>query len=244
MINGDIIFQDLHFERLFSSLQTMQFEKPDFFTADYLLQQIQELVKANNHQPLARIRVTIFRGDGNLYDTDHQPNFIIQSHTLTAFPAFNEQGFCIAVYKDARKTCDVFSHIKSNNYLPYAMAALWSRKNNFDDALIVNCYNRIAEATTSNIFLVKDGIIKTPLLSEGCISGVTRQYLLPCFQSENILCEETILSEDDILNADEIFLTNTGFYIQWIRQYGTKFYANKTAKELYEQFIAPLFIRI
>ena len=241
MINSNIILQDLHFERLFSSLQTMQFEKRDNFTKEHLLQQIQELAVKNNHTSLSRIRINIFRGDGGLYDVENnQPNYIIQNWSLPQFPTYNEQGLSIDIYKNARKTSDAFSHLKSNNYLPYAMAALWCKKNNFNDALIINCYDRIAEATTSNVFIVKDGKLKTPALSEGCIAGVTRRYLLTCFQKENISCEEGKITLNDVMNADEILFTNTGWFIQWVKQCGNKTYTNQTSKVLYKKFITPL----
>ena len=241
MISGKIIFEDLHFERLLLSLQIMQFDKPDFFTPDYLLQQIQSLVLKNNHQQLARIRINFFRGDGNLHEIENnQLNYIIQSWPLQQFPYYHLQGITTGIYKEARKTSDAFSHIKSNNYLPYVMATLWSKKNNFDDALILNCHNRIAEATTSNIFIVKDDVIKTPALSEGCVAGVTRHFLLSCMKKDNIRIEETKITIDEVMNADEIFLTNTGWHIKWIQQCGNKPYTNKTSEFLYEQYITPL----
>ena len=79
-----------------------------------------------------------------------------------------------------------FSHIKTNNYLPYLMGALWAKENKLDDAVILNNYNRVADATIANIFLVKNSIITTPSLSEGCVDGVMRKYLLHSFQKENI----------------------------------------------------------
>ena len=240
LVNGTILFLNFHLERLFFSLHTMQFDKPATFTKDNLLQQIFSLVSKNNHQHLARIRLTIFRGDGNLYDISNQPNYIIQSEMLPGFPAYNERGLSLCIYKDARKTADAFSNIKNNNFLPYAMAAVWCKKNNFDDALVLNGYGNIAEATTSNIFIVKDNVILTPALTEGCVAGVTRRYLLRCFTKENIAFEETRLTEEDVYNADEMFLTNTGWHIQWIKQLGTKIYTNQTSKTQYQQFITPL----
>ena len=244
MIDGNIILQHLHWQRLFSSLQTLQFDVSQFFTADYLSQQIKNLTQTNHHQQLARIRITVFRGDGNLYDTENnQPHFLIQSWALNHFPNFNEEGFSIDVYNDARKSSDLFSSLKNNNYLPYAMAAIWSRKNNLDDALIANSYNRIAEATTSNIFVVKENVIKTPALHEGCIAGVIRKHLLDCLKHAGLHCEETELTIDDLLDADELFLTNAGWYIQWVKCFRSKPYTNKTSKYLYHQFIAPLLIK-
>ncbi len=62
------------------------------------------------------------------------------------------------------------------------MGALWAKENKLDDAVIFNNYNRVADATIANIFLVKNNIITTPSLNEGCVAGVMRKYLLHCFQ--------------------------------------------------------------
>src|SRR3954470_7002712 len=64
---GRILLSDFHFTRLFSSLNTLQFYVPPFFTAEYLYGQVIELVKMNSHDPLARARLIVFRGDGGLY---------------------------------------------------------------------------------------------------------------------------------------------------------------------------------
>ncbi len=240
LIDGNIILQHLHWQRLFSSLKILQFDVPNFFTQDYLLQQIQILAKQNNHQQLARIRLTIFRGDGNLHDADNQTNFIIQSWSLQQFPIFNEEGLVIDIFEDARKSADLFSSIKTNNYLPYAMAIKWCKTKNINDALILNCNQRIAEATTSNVFVVKDNVIKTPALPEGCIAGVVRNHLLSCIKNAGLICEETTLTIEDILDADEVFLTNAGWYIQWVKHLRSKTFTNATASFLFNQFITPL----
>src|SRR6476469_9842294 len=70
MINGKIVLEALHMERLFNSLQLMQFDKPAYFTASYIQQQIQDLVIANDHRQLARVRLMVFRGNGDLYEVE------------------------------------------------------------------------------------------------------------------------------------------------------------------------------
>jgi aminodeoxychorismate lyase len=242
MANGKIVLSDYHFERLFSSLQLLQFEKPDYFTAKYLLEQIIKLAKENDHLKLAKIRLTIFRGSGGLYDTeDLFPNYIIQTSEYdTANNQLNENGFVIDIFKDAKRACDNYSHIKSNNYLPYAMAALWAKRNNLNDALVLNAHNRIADATVANVFILKGGILKTPALTEGCINGVMRRYLLECMQARGMQIEETSLSVDDVLTASEVFLTNAVYGIKWVTRCAESEYNKPFAAELYKQFIAPL----
>ncbi|CAF1525226.1 unnamed protein product, partial [Adineta steineri] len=79
---------------------------------------------------------------------------------------------------------------------------------------VLNSNDTIADATIANMFIVKDGIIKTPSLDEGCIAGIMRRYLLQCFDKEEILFKETKIEVKDIFEADEIFLTNTIFWHQ------------------------------
>lgn len=237
-----IILPDLHFERLFTSLETLKFETPKHFTADHLQEQILALTKKNKHDKLARIRLTIFRGDGGLYDEQNNtPNYIIQTWALNPVTNnLNENGLIIDIYKDAKKSCDSFSHIKSNNYLAYAMAALWAKQNQLNDALLLNNFNRIADATIANIFIIQNGIIKTPALSEGCVSGTMRKHLLRSFTKENIPVQETQITINDLLTASEVFLTNAIYGIKWVRQSGGKTYLNISTAEFHKTFIFPL----
>ena len=241
-VNGKIIHANEHFERFFSSLELLQFDKPNYLTAAYLIEHITKLLQQNGHTKLARIRLTLFRGNGGLYDAEnHFPNYIIQTWDLnTSNNKLNENGLVIDIYKDAKKVCDSFSHLKSNNYLSYAMAALWAKKNYLNDALLLNPYDTIADATIANIFIVHNGIIKTPAITEGCVNGIMKNYLLQCLRKENIPVEETTLSIDDVLQAQEVFLTNSIYGIKWVKQCGNSNYVLQTAVLLHKKFIEPL----
>lgn len=243
VLNGTILLSDYHFERLFSSLQLLQFEVPNYMTADYLQAQILEVAKKNHHNKLSRVRLTIYRGDGGLYDAiSHFPNYIIQTWDLNpANNLLNENGLVIDIFSDAKKVCDNYSHIKSNNYLSYAMAALWAKKNHLNDAILLNPYNRIADATIANIFMVKNSQIKTPKLTEGCVSGVMRRYLLQCLKDENMPFEEAEIDVEELLQADEVFLTNGIYGIRWVKQLRENNYTNDVSALLHKKIITPLF---
>lgn len=243
MINGKIVLKDYHFERLFSSLELLQFEKPQYLIPQYFEEQITELVAKNNHSKLARIRLMIFRGDGELYGGQNKfPNHIIQTwERKETYNQLNRDGFVIDIFKDSRKGCDKYSHIKSNNYLSYVMAALWAQTNNLNDAILLNAYDAIADATIANIFILKDGVVKTPSLTEGCVSGVMRKHLLKCMREEGIPVEEKSINVEEVLQAQEVFLTNAAYGIRWVKQCGKSEYGNAFAKMLYNKFVTPLF---
>lgn len=237
MENGQIVLEPLHFERLFTSLDQLRFKRPSFFTPEHLRRQVLEIAEKNKHQSLARIRLTVFRGEGGLYELDDQaPHYIIQSWPLNpSVNKLNENGLVAGIYKDARKACDGFSHIKSNNYLAYAMAALWAKEQKMNEAFVLNSFDRIADATIANIFIVKDGLVKTPSLAEGCVGGVMRKYLLQLLRSENIPVEETQLEIEDVLQASEIFLTNAIQGIKWVKQLGENGFDNSLAAHLHHK---------
>ena len=94
---------------------------------------------------------------------NHFPNCIIQSWPLEQEGfQLNENGLVTGIYSSARKTMDSFSNIKSNNYLPYAMAALHSKKQKWNDAFLLNTNGTICDSTIANVFIIKDDIILTP----------------------------------------------------------------------------------
>ncbi len=243
MMNGKILLRSLHFERLFSSLETLQFDKPKLFTADMLEQQITELAVKNKHTLLGRVRLMVFRGDGGLYDTeDNHPNYLIQTWEMSAANnKLNENGLMVDIFPDARKACDKYSAVKNNNYLGYVMAALWAKKYKLNDALVLNSNDRIADATIANVFIIKDGIIKTPALTEGCVAGVTRRYILQCLRKESIPVEEAAITLEDIADASEIFLTNAAYGMRWVASCGKNNYIQKATSLLYQKFIEPLY---
>ena len=243
IINGHILLKHLHFQRLFSSLETLQFSIPPLLTSHYFIEQITELLQLNQHQKLARVRLVVYRGDGGLYDLDdNSPNFIIQSWPGSIESTYlNETGLAADLFPDAVKTTDRFSSIKSNNYLGYVMGAIWAKQQKLDDVFLCNARNCIADATIANVFIVNNGIIKTPSITEGCVGGVMRKHLLECFKEESLPFIEGGISQEELLNASEVFLTNANYGIRWVRKVGNSSFDNRTSSFLHDKFIIPLF---
>lgn len=242
VINGKIILGNYHFERLFAALKQMKFQQPVYFTPGYLEDQVLTLVRKNYHQKMARVRLTIFRGDGGLYDVNnHYPHHLVQSWELNpANNQLNENGLVIDVYPDAHKTADAFSAIKSNNYLPYLMAAIWAKEQKLNDAIVLNAFERVADASIANVFIIKDGIVKTPSLEEGPVNGVMRRYLLDCFRREGIPVETGMVKVEDLVLASEIFLTNAITGIRWVKEVGSHTYRHQMAAVFYKDFVSSL----
>lgn len=240
---GKILLEQLHLERLFHTLHVLQFKPPTYFTAEYIVDAIQQLVAKNQHHQLARVRVTIYRGDGGIYDEqNHFPHLLIQTWTLNPMNnRLNENGLEIDIYAAAVKQADHFSLLKSNNYLGYTMAALWAKEHHLNDAILLNPQGNIADATIANVFIINNGTIITPALSEGPVSGVMRRYMLKQLQERGYEVKEGIVSVDDLANASEVFLTNAIYGMRWVKQCGKIAYSHQLVPHLYKEILSDMF---
>jgi branched-chain amino acid aminotransferase len=242
MKNGQLIFEDEHFARLWKGMGLLQFDIPKHFTVELLQKEIGELVKKNGHEAAARIRLNIIRGDGGLYDAkNHQPNYIIQTWPLAAGNGeWNSNGLVLGIYEDAKKSCDLLSNVKHNNYLPYVMAALQVKKEKWNDAVVLNTNGRICDSTIANIFIIKENTIYTPSLSEGCVAGVMRKIILQHLANTNWVVVEKGLSVENLLTADEVFLTNSIYNIRWVQRIGETTYQNTVTQQIFADIIQTI----
>lgn len=241
VVNQKIILGKYHFERFFAGLKLIQFEIPGSLSPRKLTGQIYRLCKKNNCNELARIRLSAFRGNGNINDGINKLDYIIECGPANkSVNEFNGHGLVLGLYPDAKKSCDAFSNIKSANFLPYVMAAQYAKQNKLDDCLILNMHDRIADTTIANIFLVRDKKIITPPLSEGCINGVMRRYLLEQLTNGKYNVEEKPVTQNDLEKADEVFLTNAMFGIRWVKQFNNKAYSYSQTTKIYKQIVEPL----
>lgn len=230
VVEGNILYREHHFERLFVGLKILKFIIPSIFTKQGLDEEVNELCKKNKCEKLARVRISVSRGNGGLYDCDNKFSYLIECWPLEN-EGLNENGLVIDIYPYARKSIDTFSNLKSANYLSYVMAAVWAKENKLNEALIMNSKERICDATISNVFWVKDGKLFTLPLSEGCVDGIMRRNLLEI----NTTISQELLTENILLNADEVFLTNVITGIRWVGQFREKKYTNKIAGKLFAE---------
>jgi len=234
MTNGKLLFEDDHFARLWKGLTILQFDLPKHFSPENLQEQIVALAKKNEHTASARLRLNVFRGDGGLYDAvNHSPNYFIQSWQLPESSGnLNSNGLVVGIYPDVKKTYDVLCNLKHNNYLPYLMGALYAKKEKWNDAIILNSAGRICDTTIANIFMIKDEIIYTPSLTEACVAGVMRNYIIRNSKTAGFEVVEKEVTIEDILQADEVFITNTIRNIQWVQSINDKTYSNTIIKKI------------
>lgn len=242
MKHGNLVLEDEHFARLWKGMQVLQFTVPKHFNPDKLTAEVLLIAKKNGHENAARIRITVFRSDGGLYDAaDNFPNYIIETWALPEGNGeLNSNGLDIGIYADVKKSCDILSNLKHNNYLPYVMAALQAKKQKWNDAVVLNSYGRICDSTIANIFLIKGEVIYTPALTEGCVAGVMRKYIIGQLAVTGFTCIEKEITVEELLNADEVFLTNSIYNLRWVKNINDKTFGNIIIQKIYSAVVPTI----
>ena len=241
IVKGVITLEQFHFERLFAGLSLLKLVSPKLLTKEKLQQEILSLCKKNNCDKLARVRLSFFRGNGGLYDEDKTAQYIIECWLLNeSVNKLNENGLVIGVYPDVRKSCDKFSNLKSANFLSYSMAAQYAEENKLNDCIVLNTADNIADSTIANVFIIKNGIVFTPPLTEGCVNGVMRRHVIEGLKVSGIGYKEEALTVNDLMTADEVFLTNAIKGISWVKQFNDNVYSNEKTVEIYTSIIKTI----
>lgn len=99
--------------------------------------------------------------------------------------------------------------LKSGNYLNSVLGLADAKARGADDCVMLNNAGLVTEASTSNVFAVTGGGVRTPPLSAGILAGVTRGLLLQVCRQQAIRVDESDLTADDLRRADEVFLSST-----------------------------------
>ncbi len=115
------------------------------------------------------------------------------------------------------------------------LAGLYKKSKNLDDCLLVNDKGHIIESISSNIFAVKNGVLYTTPVSDGCVEGVMRKKIMEVAAKNRIAVQEVSILQNILLSSDELFLTNSIRGIRWVVAYKQKRYFNNTSKILTEK---------
>ena len=88
----------------------------------------------------------------------------------------------------------------------------------FDDVLLLNEREELSECTAANIYVVKGGQTSTPLLSSGCLAGVSRLTLMDLARQAGSPIIERAIPKEELFEADEVFITSTTRQVQPVNQ--------------------------
>jgi branched-subunit amino acid aminotransferase/4-amino-4-deoxychorismate lyase len=120
-----------------------------------------------------------------------------------------QKGFRTVVSSIRRNSQSPLPRLKSANFLESTLAKREAKKAGVEDALFLNDKGLLAEASTSNIFLVANGVLKTPGLESGILSGITREVILELALQLDIDVVEQDVELEELFQTEEAFITNS-----------------------------------
>ncbi|MCH2400751.1 MAG: branched-chain-amino-acid transaminase [Pirellulales bacterium] len=223
LLYGDGVFEGLrsyggkvfrlheHVVRLFESAKAIWLEIP--LTQQALCDAIDQMVKTNEIED-GYIRVIVTRGVGTLGLDPRKcndPQVIIIADAIALYPSeYYENGLEIITVSVNRNHPTALSpRIKSLNYLNNILAKIEGIQSGCIEALMLNHKGEIAECTGDNIFLVKQGELRTPPLDAGILAGITREAVSDIAEGIGMDVRRVALTKHDVYTADEVFLTGT-----------------------------------
>ncbi len=200
-----------HIDRLFETCHTMMIgiglTKKEVMTA------VTDTLKANGLRD-GYIRLVVTRGVGDLgldpRKCKQGPSIFIIADNITLYPEeFYRNGLTIVTVPTVRSLPETVNpQLKSLNYLNNIMAKIEANNAGVPEAIMLDNNGYVAECTGDNIFMIKGGIIQTPL--QGRLRGITRDAVMELAGTKLKLdVQEAFITRHEFYNADEVFLTGT-----------------------------------
>ena len=205
---GQVFRLDSHLSRLTRSAEILGIP----IESVVLKEAVMATIQANGISD-ARIRITISIGEGKMNPdpaTCKKPTILILAgHYQPYTEQVYRKGFSAVVSTIRRNSGSPLSRLKSANYLESMLAKQEARGAGVEEALCLNEKGLLAEASMSNIFLVTDGMLRTPGLESGILAGITREVALELASRLGISTLEQDIRLDELFHAEEAFITNS-----------------------------------
>ena len=215
---------DYHWKRMDASAPILGITLP--FSREELESMLNQLIINNNLQEkLAGARVTITHGEaarGILPVQTPPPNFLI---TVFECAAPSDKPYSALIVNTRKNEHTPAAKVKTISYIDNILAKQESMSQGYDEAILLNTASNVADGSISNVFMVKDGHIITPPISDGALPGVVRAMLLEEASQHFAIIEKSI-SPYELLDADEIFLTNALMGIKAVSKLDMKIFSS------------------
>lgn len=210
-VYGGVIFRlDEHLARLERGASALR-----LFVPPSLRAMVQNTLRSAVDQGLrdASVRLTVSRGPGApgvAPPPDAHPTVVIAIHPLPPFPAsLYGEGLSASTATGRRNEHAVTAGLKTLSYTDAMVALAEARAGGNDDAIFLDTAGHLAEATSSNLFIVHDGTLLTPPASCGVLPGITRETVLALAAERSMPVDERPLEPEELHDAVEAFLTSS-----------------------------------
>lgn len=210
--NGKVFKLDEHLDRLYFGCKFLGFKMElDLPTLRSKILEVAAMTEITD----GYIRLNVTRGTALGLDpkaVKTPPNVMIMVSTLALYsPEMYDTGLNVITtsYRVAPpSTLD--QRLKCiGRYAYHILAKEEANRAGAGEGLMLNHEGYVAECTGDNIFIFKDGVLKTPHPSQGLLMGITRNTVMDLARQAGIEVREEVMTRYDLLSADEAFLTGT-----------------------------------
>jgi branched-chain amino acid aminotransferase len=210
--SGRIFRLEEHLRRLYVSAKAILLEVG--LSQDEMAKAVLETVEKNGLTEGGYIRLLVTRGVGCLGLNPFQcerASVIIIADEISLYPEEKyTKGLKLITCSTRRPAPAALSpSVKSLNYLNNVMAKVEAIHGGAEEGLMLNEQGYIAECTGDNVFVVRDGKIRTPPSACGGLPGITRDVIFEIAEELGVELSESLLTRYDLYAADECFLTGT-----------------------------------
>lgn len=215
VFGGRIPLMERHWARLSKGLLLMRYDVPADWSGDFFKKEILRIAPQN-----ARVRLSVWRAPGGLYlPENNTPQFLITAAALESdMFEWHSEGIRTGLCESVRLPVDLFSGLKTLNAARYVAAAQEAGERGWDDTILLNAYDRVCEATGSNVFWFENDTLCTPPLADGCVTGVMRDLLLTLTKAAGYTVIEKSSTFAGLLTAEEVFLSNAVRGVRYVRE--------------------------
>ncbi|MFD2612588.1 branched-chain-amino-acid transaminase [Paenibacillus gansuensis] len=217
---GNIFKCREHLNRLYDSAKSIMLDIP--LSYEEMEQALVETIRRNGMKD-GYIRLVVSRGTGNLgLDPRRCPvaSVVIIVEQLAIYPEeAYVQGLKTVSVSSRRNIPDALNpKIKSLNYLNNILVKIQANLADVGEAIMLNAQGYVAEGSSDNIFIVKNGIVFTPPCYIGALEGITRAAIIELCEKLGYKLKEEPFTLHDVYVADEVFFTGTAAEVIAVRE--------------------------
>jgi branched-chain amino acid aminotransferase len=235
VIDRRVVFWEDHYLRLMASMRILRMQIPMTFTMEFLQEELLKTLENSEFKNGASVRITVFRNEGgSLLPKSNEVSYLIEPSPLeNPFYIFPESNCEVELFKDFTLSKGLLSNLRTINRLINVLGSIYAKENHLDDCILLNENKMVTEVLNGNIFLVKDNIIQTPPLEDGCLKGIIRKKLIEIINKwDDFELLEQSISPFSLQQADELFYTNSIQGIVPITKYRKKMFDKKVSQGL------------
>lgn len=234
IIRGRPVNLTNHIIRILEGAKKIKMRPASYLNESFFSDKISELLQKSGITEGGKCRISLDRSMGGTYAPEsNEAEFFIEVYPMQSNSfKLNSRGIEVDLFMDIKKPKSSLSNYKTKNGLIYILAAITAKEKGLDDYLITNEHGGVLESTSSNLFVVSNGVLYTPGLEEGCLAGTMRMQVINLAIKNGIKVYECNVLPQNLLVADEIFLTNAIQGVTWVSGYRTKRYFSTTAKKM------------